>query len=445
MNPDNALEQELRRFGAAVSSMRSIAEDVMVRVMEQPLTVRRKRRARALLLVSTAGLAACLAVGITTWILTHGGRPAETAKTDSLRTMPDQTLPAIIPKSESPKTVAPAPSWNQIDTTASLGAGDSTPLGRQPLSMRVAEASAIVRGKMLTLKGDELECELTRVIYGRVDGKVIKIRALPDEQLVRTMLLHQRAQKSKDEVREPSAAEVRAEVLRMNNFEVGREVIFFLRDRSQAGNIAIWLSGGMSFDAPPQFPLDKHEKEIVGVITTGAYFRPDVTPGGLGPYIKASERVVRARLVRIGETSAEWQVSGSLYVASPPGQKPGGSPGKNHPAEAMQPEKPATISVDLAAWRLRAETIVRHRASQQRGATVKEEDIQSEFNRLLKDELMPGREAILFIKPRKPGDLSVYKLIGIRYGDADKANSLDRLDKAIREIIAKGEYRAEYL
>jgi len=303
--------------------------------------------------------------------------------------------------------------------------------------MRFA-VSAVVRAKMLSLENNVLDCEVIRVIYGRVSGKVVRVAATDTEESVRN-LLRQRARESKKEVLEPSAAEVRAAVVQENRFVVGREVILILRRPLEGTNPAVWLPGGMSRDFP-EHPLDKQEKEIVEEIKTGAYLRPDTLTGKLeayelGPYTVRSERVVRARLVKIGETSAQWQVSGVLCVAPPPGQEPGRAPAANHPAKVLQAEKPATISVDLATWRLRAETIARYRAAQQPGTAVKEEDIQVEYARLLKDELPPGREAILFIRPRKkPEDETVYKLIGILYGDADKANRLDQFDKAIREI-----------
>jgi hypothetical protein len=303
--------------------------------------------------------------------------------------------------------------------------------------MRFA-VSAIVRAKMLSLENNVLACEVIRVIYGRVSGKVVRVAATDTEESVRN-LLRQGARESKKEVLEPSAAEVRAAVVQENRFVVGREVILFLRRPMEGTNPVVWLPGGMSWGFP-EHPLDKQEKEIVEEIKTGAYLRPDTLTGKLeayelGPYTVRSERVVRARLVKIGETSAQWQVSGVLCVAPPPGQGPGSASAGNHPAGALQPEKLATISVDMATWRLRAETIVRYRAAQQPGTAVKEEDIRVEYARLLKDELPPGREAILFIRPReKPADGTVYKLIGILYGDAGKANRLDQFDKAIREF-----------
>jgi hypothetical protein len=231
-------------------------------------------------------------------------------------------------------------------------------------------------------------------------------------------------------------------MVRENYFKVGRESIVFLRGGPQGTNPPVWPACGGFYGGPP-YPLDTFAKDIVDVIKTGAHLRPVGMPSRPGacellPCIRCSERVVRVRLVKVGETSAQWQVNGTLYVAPPPEQKPGTAPAGNRPAEVLQPEKPATISVELATWRARAETIVRYRVAQQPGAAVKEEDIQAEYTRLLKDELPPGREAILFILPReKPGDGAVYILLGIVYEDADKANSLDQHDKAIREVIAK--------
>ncbi|MGA2066708.1 MAG: hypothetical protein ABSG86_17155 [Thermoguttaceae bacterium] len=549
MNADNALEHELQRFGAVVISMHSVVDDVMARVMEQPLTVRRRHRVNRLLAASAAGLAACLAVAITTWILTHRGKPADPGSTASTGGAPRETLtdaakvetpsmpaassfafpplsetrarasaivrgktlrlkgglldcevirviygrvdekvvhvrhvpergtneevgrevilylngrpqrghagvwefggmafdvPPQQPLDEYEKMVVTAikagshREFLDLDTNPNSGISESVSARVEPPAMRFA-VSTVVRAKMLSLENNVLDCEVIRVIYGRVSGKAVRVAATDTEESVRN-LLRQRARESKKEVLEPSAAEVRAAVVRENRFVVGREVILILRRPLEGTNPAVWLPGGMSWGHPPERPLDKQEKEVVEEIKTGAYLRPDTLTGKLeayelGPYTVRSERVVRARLVKIGETSAQWQVSGVLCVAPPPGQSPGSAPAGNHPAKALQAEKPATICVDLATWRLRAETIARYRAAQQPGTAVKEEDVQVEYTRLLKDELPLGREAILFIRPReKPEDGTAYKLIGILYGDADKANRLDQFDKAIREI-----------
>jgi hypothetical protein len=432
--------------------MHSIVEDVMVRVMQQPLTVRRRRRVHKLLVESVAGLAACLAVAITVWILTHSGKPADTASIASTGGAPRETQPDAL-KVKTPPLTATAPGPSQLATTPLLGVEQC-----RVNIMPVQEASAIVRVKMLALKGDALEYEVIRVIYGRVDGKVVHVRTKYTEEEVRNQF-RRRARESKKEVREPSAEDVHAEMVRENYFKPGFESIVFLRGGPQGTNPPVWPACGGCNDTP-FYPLDKYEKDVVDVIKTGAHLRPVGMPSRPGacellPCIRCSERVVRARLVKVGETSAQWQVSGTLYVAPPPEpypysapevlyraprprQEPGTASAGNRPAKVVQPEKPATISVELATWRARAETIVGYRVAQQPGAAVKEKDIQAEYARLLKDELPPEREAILFVRPgEKPGDGAVYILVGIASGDPEKADSLDQHEKTIREVIAK--------
>ena len=207
----------------------------------------------------------------------------------------------------------------------------------------------------------------------------------------------------------------------------------------------MWRYQGLSHDVPPKYPLDDYEKRIVEVIKTGAHLTPRLTPGGLGPYIRASDKVVRARLTKIGDVSTEWRVAGVLQAAPP---RVGGSeeqaPRKER-VEVHTERTPTVITVRLDTWRLRAESVINYRAAQDPTQASTETEVQKELTRLVNAELAPGQEAILFIRPaEKAQGKATYKLVGILRGDRDKPKHIDQLDKRIREIIEKGEHRNLY-
>lgn len=350
-------------------------------------------------------------------------------------------------RARTPPGARPAP-WNQIDTTPLLVASSGSAIvamspkaeGRLPLSTRVAKSSAVVRCTMIELTDTHLVCRVTRVIYGRVPGDLLRVRdwGLPDIGLGAAQITLRRQLG-----REPTRAELQAYSLRSNRFRVGRDVILFLDQCRQTDAGAEFHCVALRFDQGPRDSLDDCDKKIMELVTNGAYLMPKPTIF-LDQYLMASERVVRAELKKIGGTSAErrvteWRVTGVVHV-NPPGRE-GFSPRAltKDELEAYAKQTPATITVGLDPWRLRAEAIVRYRAAQEPGQAPTEERIQAEFTRLVGAELTVGQEAILMLRPRENArDKNAFKLVGIVRSDPDKARNVDQLEKTIREMIYKG-------
>jgi hypothetical protein len=325
--------------------------------------------------------------------------------------------------------------WNQIDTTPILteSSGRTVQLRREPLSIRVARASAIVRAEMTALtESQQLVCKVTRVIYGRVPGDVLHVEGLRDADVVRT-----RARLRAKLGRRPTDAEVAAEIPKTTVFEAGRKVILFLDQGRKPDEPLVWRYQGMTFDAPPRHPLEKTEKEIVETIRSGSYLSPDLNPADLGPYLRACESVVRATLTKVGKTSALWKVEAVLHI---------GSPSRGGERDPEQQPPPATITVGLDTWRLRAESIANYRAAQQGEPSATPEEVKREYNRLVASELRTGRQGILFIRSQEnAGKKSAFKLIGILQDDPGNGKPIDQTDAKIRQEIKKGDWRAIYL
>ena len=317
--------------------------------------------------------------------------------------------------------------WNQIDTTPVLTerSAPAVHMNFPPLSERVARASAVVRAEMTALtESQQLVCKVSRVIYGRVPGDVLHVDGLAAGARARL-----RAQLG----RKPTDAEVAAAFAKTDNFEIGRKVILFLEQGCRPDEPLACRYQGMTYDVPPKHPLDKTEKEIVETIRSGSYLSPDINPANLGPYLRASESVVRAELTKIGRKSASWKVEAVLHL---------GSPGKGGQRDPQQQPPPATIAVGLDTWQLRAESIANYRAARQGKSAATPQEIKEEYDRLVGSELRTGRQAILFIRSREDaGEKSTFKLIGILQDDPAGGKPIDRTDAKIREEIKKDDWR----
>ena len=335
------------------------------------------------------------------------------------------------------------PQWADIDTRPLLTASSSTSstlLFALPLSMRVARASAIVRCEVVGLTETDLVCKLTRVIYGRLPGQLLHV-----EDWVAKARLRLRAELG----REPTREEVKDYAL--EGFKASHDVILFVDRVRKTDGVLFCRTKGISCDVPPSHPLDEHEKEIVEFIKSGAHLTPALVPGGLGPYVRSSDIVVRPRLTKIGETAAEWEVAGVVHTAPPDHGPPAAKrTSKEQAAEESTKLAGTTIKVGLDAWRLRAESIVNYRGTQQPDKPVKEgdiqKDIQKEFAGLVETELQVGREAILFLrKSSRTKETVTYGLVGTLHDDPKKKIRIDDMEKKIREMIKKGEHRANHL
>jgi hypothetical protein len=307
--------------------------------------------------------------------------------------------------------------------------------------MQVVGASAVVRVEMMALTESQLVCKVTRVIYGRVPGDVLHIEGLPGAGHARAHL------QRKDRDRKLTGAQIKAEILRMSGFEIGRKAIVFLDQGWKPNEPLVCGYRGMICDGPQANLLEKMEKKIVETVGSGSYLSPTITPGGLGPYLRACESVVRARLTKIGKRSALWKVEAVLHVGSPSKGNVGRIMwyGKGETARDPQPP-PATIAVALDTWRLRAESITNYRALQQGKSSATPQEVKKEYDRLVGSELQVGAEAILLIKFQEDaGEQSTFKLIGILHDDPGNGKPIDQTDAKIRQEIKKGDWRAIYL
>jgi len=141
-----------------------------------------------------------------------------------------------------------------------------------------------------------------------------------------------------------------------------------------------------------------------------------------------------------------------------------GPHGAEPPALAGEPRpsEPGIVRVSLATWRLRAETVAGyHTAHEPEGALVMggpeggpvtgrevaresgsrptAHEIQREFDRLVTDELKPGTEALLLLRPA--AEANTYTVVGNFLADTESPGHLDRAWKAIKRIVDSGEYK----
>ena len=273
-----------------------------------------------------------------------------------------------------------------IDTTPVLAGHDNAT--EVPLPIRVARASAVVRAEMVSLSDSTLVCNVRRVVHGRVSGDVLQVEEVP-----------------------------------VDRFEVGREAILFV-DQSHKPDQPDACRYLESFaGASPDGSLDQYDRRLMEVITSGSYLSPaEITPAGLGPYLGASDRVVRAKLTKRGADSCRWQVVKVIWM-------------KRSSTEDHLPE---TIDVGLDAWWLRAESLARYEAAQRGDLPVRRSDVWDEFGYLVEKELPVGREAILLVRQR-PGarDPAVWQLVAILPMTPGDSTSLDRIERELAVVCER--------
>jgi hypothetical protein len=294
------------------------------------------------------------------------------------------------------------------------------------LAKNVSQASAVVRGEMVELTDTHLVCKVTRLIYGRNPGDLVHLPLNLSEARMATA----RRSLERRLHREPTDAEVKAYLL--NFFKVGREVILVLGRcrQTETGTecpcLIRWnVSNPQSGPGSREY-LNRREKEVFELIKSGKY----LAPGPMNFRIRASERVARAKLTKIGQRSTDWQITRVLHVRP---AAPGGAvdiPAKGQGAGTQDQGPSDTITLDT--WWLRAEAIVRYRAAQEPGQAATEKRIQKEFTRLVGAELALGQEAILFLKTEEnAGGQPACKLIGILRGDPNNPGHIEQLEKQV--------------
>ena len=332
--------------------------------------------------------------------------------------------------------------WVHIDTEPRLvlSPGRTDYLSEISLSFQVAQASDIVRCQMVELKDTHLACEVKRVIYGRVPHPVIHLRLAWDPETSRSVLRRELG-------REPTEDEIQAKTVSMAGFRPGREVIAFVQPLEQPDDPLAYRYSGMSYDVPPKHPLDKHEADIVETIRRGAHLTPRLAVETVGPYVHSSELIVRARLEEIGDTTAEWRVSGVLY-ADPAG--PLGPPRRpetvaKDTAEASERLNGTTVTVGLDPWRLRAEAVVNYCAAHEPDKPTTEEEIQEKYAGLVKAELSVDREAVLFLRTGANDGPATYSIVAILHDDPEDQERMETIETTIGNLIKEGVHRRDYL
>jgi hypothetical protein len=289
---------------------------------------------------------------------------------------------------------------------------------------------------MVELTETQSVYKVSRVIYGRLAAeKPLAVELFPAKDC-RLMLRSELG-------REPTEAEVKAEQARLANFEAGRERILFLDQVRTRDNKVVWLGLGGFGGYPADEPLDAREKEIVEILRSGAHLRlPRLSPEDVSDYAHASDRIVRARLAKVGGTNTTWEVETVLSVGPIPWVSR---------TEALLKEKEESArlmgtAIELDAWRLRAEAVANYEANRDSNRPATEDEIRKEFDRMVQAELSVGKEAILFLKTSSAEESALtYRLVGMLPDEPEKAHGIDDLEKAIRDLLQRGVQNTMYL
>jgi len=431
MKTESQVINELERLGGAMASGPSLVDGVMDRLEGLPPPVRTSARPVRIVLACSFAAAACLLVALTAWLSGRGGRspralatagaenretalaepdrpvpPAEAAATPApppslghpqggKHADPVAQMSPVPPVPPDPQSIALAPAETptlEYRPSENFAPQDAGLLVEPPLAHTIARVKAAVRAEMVETEGTEVILhKINKLIYGRVPSDTLRVRG------------------------------------GTQYFEVGKQrILFVYREYIEDGTVSCGAQNTC---------LDEGEKNILQVVESGEYLRPRNAHGSLGFYIRKSERIVRARLVKLDGTTSRWEVSGILYVrpAGLAAGRRGGVLGEQTPPHGL-----ATMTLSLEPWQLRAEAIVRSRHTQAADAKATEE----EFRRLVSAELKVGREAILFLRATDyPEQIALDTVLGMVSEDPNDPKRLDRLAESIRNMVHTGEHR----
>ena len=187
---------------------------------------------------------------------------------------------------------------------------------------------------------------------------------------------------------------------------------------------------------------DENDKRILEIVKSGTHLLPGKGPHHLPFYIRHSQLIVRAKLVKRDDVASHWwDVSETVCSRS---KDSSGTPfwrelSRNAVADAKEDQPKITVS--MTPWWLRAEAIVRAQAIEQTDPKQTKKRIQEEFNRLVSTDLKIAREAILFLRPNDdPAEKALYSPAFVFPEDPDDPGYLDQLDTKIRGIIERDEH-----
>ena len=494
MRNERQLIHELERLGRTMASRPSMVAGVMDRVGELPPPVRPSARAPKVVLVGVFALAGCVLVALSAWFANHGDSSINIAANDASggkTSVQEPMEPDSLSLAElSGRDAAPgagfgfpgtgdsrlgrfdgldpppqmgvdafgrdAASGARLGSSAfgdsSLGEfdGEDTPvqtgmgrdraggeavqggavklgepafggrgfgiaggrrfglqLGAFPPSLGFSRASAVMRAKMVAAEGNNIIVyKITKLIYGRFPGETLRQwrshAGLTDES---------------------------------NIFEEGKEVtLYVIREYKRKDGTVLC---GMDFGA-----WDENDKRILEIVKSGTHLLPGKGPHHLAFFIRNSQRIVRAKLVKRDDVASHWWDVAETVCSS--SKDSAGVPvwrivPRNAGAGAK--EKQPLITVSMTPWWLRAEAIVRAQAIEQTDPKQTKKRIQEEFNRLVSTDLKIARGAILFLRPNDdPAEKALYSPAFVFPEDPDDPGYLDQLDTKIRGIIERDEH-----
>jgi len=221
------------------------------------------------------------------------------------------------------------------------------------------------------------------------------------------------------------------------------EVILYLAKASS-------VPGQSSCSAYVWEDLDATEKELVRVLSAGEHMSPAPDDGIIITYFMnhPPNIVVRATLESVDDKASHWKVSKVLVPAPAAGQSKGESlrslgyvdspkPVFPPPSAAPIPAAGESVVVRLDAWKRRAETIVRYRDPEKPGAAASD-DVAGAFGKLAAVELIPGREAVLFLEDcGRLDDRPAYDAIVVTPPASAASEEIDETIEAVRKAAAE--------
>ena len=337
--------------------------------------------------------AACLLTGIVIFALSHSDTAGPTSGDGRTR-----TLAGGAPGAGGEMPVSPRSTHGTVPLISEQVLGS---------------VSLVARARVAGWDNGIIRYNVVHVIYGNFADQSVLVDY---SGVIESSKGGVRTQAGEDLGHEPTPIEFEEYVLKQSGIEKGREMILFLISRpTRPVQPRMYLQLGAYYDLPPAHGMDDAEDRIIRIIADGGYLSPSFPQPAdfLGQHIRAADLIVRAQLSQVTETDSRWTVSAVI--------------------KGQTQEKTLILPHDL--FRLRAQAIIQHRRQTTQPATEPslEEQIAAEMNRLLKAELVPNLQAILFVSdPKVEGQTVKANLLQRIYEDA----SGQRLDEAVRVIRA---------
>jgi hypothetical protein len=291
-------------------------------------------------------------------------------------------------------------------------------LGMLDISDRVGRSPLIVRCRLAHWNSPLAQYNISDVIFGDYPDKTITLDLSGE---LDAMMHSARYQLKQQTGKEPTDAEVMAEAKNSLGVDMGRDLILELRPIPNGPGHADgmkYIRTGQSFDVPPQHRLDDVEDEMIKVIADGSAFEPHVQPGDvLRENIADAQLIVRATLVQIDAGESKWKIARILKGNA----------------------KTDVLILNNQFFRSRAKAIVAHTARRQSHLTnspitateVPDFAVNMEIDHLIKGELTPAKDAILFVDQVKVNIDAIHGRLRHRAYEDNQKPKLDALERAI--------------